>query len=228
MGGFFNIFKNAKRAADGKAQEVADNIEAENMVTFGKQDIDKMETELRKVNENVGTLKGEMAVNEDKIKGIKSEIKKHENDAASLATEHEDLALKHCEAAERLEGQVEPLQMAYDVQKQTLEEQVSARNELKSALMQAESDLVTLKAMDDAAKANENLASVNTESGKSAVAAFAEKKDMAKKRLIKSRVLKEADKDPDSDLAKATQAALGTGGAKARLDALKAKTKKKK
>lgn len=225
MKGFFNIFKNAGRAADAKAQETADKIADEHMVAFGKQDIEKMRSELRKVNENIGTLKGEIAVNDDKISGIKSEIKKHETDAESLTEEHEDLALKHCEAAERLESQLEPLKIAMNTQKQTLDEQIAARDELKSALMQAESDLVTLKAMDDAAKANENLASVNTESGKSAVAAFAEKKEAAKKRLIKSRAIKEADKDPNSELAKATEEALGTGGAAARLAKLKNKKK---
>jgi len=226
MKGFFNIFKNAGRAADAKAQEKADKIAENHMVAFGKQDIGNMRSELRKVNENIGTLKGEIAVNEDRIGGIKKEIKKHEADAKDLAEVEENLALQHCEAAERLESQLEPLQTALDVQKQTLNEQVASRDELKSALSQAESDLVTLKAMDDAAKANENLASVNTDSGKSAVAAFAEKKEAAKKRLIKSRAIKEADKDPNSELAKATAAALGTGGAKARLEALKAKKKK--
>lgn len=224
MGGLFNIFKNMGRAADAKAQEKADEIESANSVAFGKQDIAKMNVELGKVNENIGTLKGEIAVNEDKIKGIRAEIKKHESDAAALAEDNEALALKHCEAAERLEGQLEPLTMALDVQKETLAEQISAKDELKTAQMQAESDLVTLKAMDDAAKANEKLVKINTGSGTSAVADFAKRKEDAKKRLVKSRAMKEG--GGDDDLAKQTAAALGGSSAKDRLAKLQAKKKK--
>jgi len=225
MSGIFNIFKNMGRVADGKAQEKADDIEAKNSVTFGKQDVAKMNVELGKVNENIGTMKGEIAVLEDKVQGIKREIKKHESDATELAADNEGLALKHCEAAERLEGQLEPLAAALTVQKETLAEQQSAKEQLKSNVMQAESDLVTLKAMSDAASANEKLVTVNTSGSTSAVADFAKRKEDMKKRLIKSRAMKEGS-DGQDDLAKETAAALGNSGAASRLAKLQAKKKK--
>jgi phage shock protein A len=224
MKGILNVFKNMGRVADGKAQDKADKIESENSVTFGKQDVAKMNVELGKVNENIGTMKGEIAVLEDKVKGIKLEIKKHESDATELAEDNEALALKHCEAAERLESQLEPLQAALTVQKETLAEQQSAKEQLKSNVMQAESDLVTLKAMADAASANEKLVTVNTSGSTSAVADFAKRKEDMKKRLIKSRAMKD-EGSGDDDLAKETAAALGTGGGASRLEMLKAKNK---
>lgn len=228
MKGLFNVFKNMGRAADAKAQETANNIESEHSVAFGKQDVEKMNGELAKVNGNIGTMKGEIAVNEDKIKGVKAEIKKHETDAAALLEGNEPLALKHCEAADRLSSQLEPLELALQTQKETLQEQISAKEELKSAVMQAESDLVTLKAMDDAAKANEKLVTVNTDTSTSAVADFARRKEEAKKRLIRSRSIKEESRGTDGDLAKETAAALGTGGGASRLEMLKAKNKSSK
>ncbi len=224
MKGLMSLFKNMGRVADAKTQDAADKIESENSVAFGKQDVAKMDIELGKVNENIGTMKGEMAVLEDKVKGIKAEIKKHESDATELAADNEALALKHCEAAERLEGQLEPLQMALQTQKETLEEQISTKDQLKNAKMQAESDLVTLKAMSDAASANEKLVTVNTSGSNSAVADFAKRKEDMKKRLIKSRAMKEGSDGVD-DLAKETAVALGDSSAKDRLAKL---VKKKK
>lgn len=227
MGGFLSVFKNLGRAADAKAQEKADKIESEHSVAFGKQDVVKMQGELAKVNENIGTVKGEMAVLDDKIKGIRAEIKKHDSDAAALSESGNDkLAMQHCDASERLESQLEPLELALKTQKETLDEQISAKEELKSACMQAESDLVTLKAMDDAAKANEKLTTINTSTGTSAVADFAKRKEEAKKRLIRSRSIKEESRGTDGDLAKETTAALG-GGSSARLERLKTAKKKK-
>jgi len=222
--GIFKIFSNTARVIDAKASERAEKIASDNAVSFGKQDVEKMNIELGKVNENIGNIKGEIALSEDRIKGIKAEIKKHDRDATELAEVNEDLAMKHCEASERLESQLEPFEIALQTQKEALEEQISAKDELKNAVMQAESDLVTMKAYEDAAKANENLISINTGSGTNAVADFAKRKEEMKKRLIKSRAMKEASGGGD-DLAAETKKALGTSGGMSRLEKLKAKKK---
>jgi phage shock protein A len=223
MPGFMKLFKNIGKSIDAKADAKADKIEAENAVAFSKQDVEKMQTELGKVNENIGTVKAEMLGLKDKVDGIKSEIKKHDDDAVALSESgKETLAEKHCEAAEMLEGQLAPLQEALKVQKNLLDGQISTKEQLKSAVQQAECDLVTLKAMDDAAKANEKLTTINTGSGTSALADFNKRKEDAKKRLIKSQVMKE-ESGPDTSLEDETKKALGTGGGSSRLAKLKNK-----
>jgi len=223
MKGLKNWFKNMGKVADAKAQEAADNIESEHSVEFGKQDIDKMRMELNNVNENIGTVKAEVAILKDKVKGIEEEIKKHDDDAVALdGAGKASLAEKHCEASEMLEKQLEPLKLSLKTQKDLLDQQISTKEQLKSALQQSEAELVTLKAMTDAAKANEKLSSIDTGSGLNALASFEKRKEEAKKRLIKSQVIKE-ESGPDTSLADETAKALGNSGASSRLARLKNK-----
>ena len=220
--GLMNLIKNAGRAADAKAQKGADAIERENSVEFGKQDVAQMKADLGSINNNIGTIKGEIAVLKDKVKGIKDQIKKHESDAAELdAAGNEKLAIKHCEAAEALESQLEPLEMALKQQTSLLEDQMKAKEEMKRNVQQAEADLMTLKAMEDAATANEKLATINTSSSSSALASFRQRKEDAKKRLVKAQALKEESSAEDS-LDSETAAALGHSGGKSRLEKLRA------
>ena len=60
--GLFNFLKTGKRALDAQMDKAAESIEQENAVEFGKQEIEQMKTELRKIRGNIGTVKGEMAV----------------------------------------------------------------------------------------------------------------------------------------------------------------------
>jgi len=221
--GFLKLFKNIGRAADAKADEGAQAIENANMVAFGKQDIEKMRNDVRTIKGNIGSIKAEIAVLEDKIKGIKSAMKKHEDDAVALMEAgQETLAEQHAAAIGPLEEQVTTLTEALRSQNDILADQIKNKNELAAAVQQAEADLVTIKAMDDAAKANQNLAQISTSSGTSALAAFKERKDAAKKNFIKSKAMKEDD-SAESSLDDATAAALGTSSGKSRLAALMAK-----
>jgi len=223
MGGFFNLFKNLGRVSDAKAQKAADSIESENTVEFGKQDIAKMKDNLAKCNSNIGSLKGEIAILEDKIKSINSEIKKHDEDAKSLDEAGKtDLATKHCEASELLESQLESLNLALATQKDLLKEQIKSKDELKTTIMQSENKLVTLKAMRDAAVANENLAKISTTTGTNVLADFNRREEEAKKRLIRSQSIKEESSDKD-DLKVETEKALGRSGGLSRLEKLRGK-----
>lgn len=223
MGGFFNLFKNMGRVSDAKAQKAADAIESENSVEFGKQDISKMKNELAKCNSNIGTLKGEIAVLEEKIKGIKSDIIKHDEDAKALDLAGKtDLAAKHCEISDTLEGQVASLDLALITQKDLLKEQIKSKEELKTTITLSENKLVTLKAMRDAAIANENLAKISTSSGTNALTDFNRREEEAKKRLIRSQSIKEESSDKD-DLKTETEKALGRSGSLSRLERLRAK-----
>jgi len=222
MGGIFNLIKNLGRAGDAKAQKAADEIDSKNSVEFAKQDIGRMKKDLATCNENIGTIKGELAILKDKIKGIKLEIKKHDEDAKALADTNEALAVKHCEASESMESQLEPLEIARKTQEDLLADQIKTKEELKSAVQQAEADMVTLKAMNDAANANEKLAKINVGSSTSALSEFQRRKEEAKKRLIRAQAIKEESSGGDS-LQEETNAALGLSGGASRLARLKAK-----
>jgi len=223
--GFLKLFKNIGRAADAKADEGAQAIESANLVAFGKQDIEKMKTDIRTIKGNIGSIKAEVAILEDKIKNIQSTIKKHEDDAIALMeADQEDLAEQHASAIGSLEEQITTLTEALRNQNDILADQIKNKNELASAIQQAEADLVSIKAMDDAAKANQNLAQISTTSGTSALAAFKERKEAAKKNFIKSKAMKEDD-SVESSLNDATAAALGTSEGKSRLAALMANKK---
>jgi phage shock protein A len=219
--GFLNLFNNAKKAASAKAQNVADKIEEDNAVDFSKMDLAQVKADVRTVKSNIGSIKGEIAVLEDKVTDLKMQIKKHDDDATALmATGNETLAEKHAVAAGALEKQIDSLQLAIDQQKETLAGQIQTKDELEASVQQAEADLVSIKAMTDAATANEKLAKISTASGTSALAAFEERREAAKKRLIKSQAMKE-ESGSDSSLEKATEAALGNTLAKDRLARLK-------
>lgn len=226
MGGFLNLFRNVGKAASAKAQKEADAIEDANAVEFGKQDIEQMNADLRMIKGNIGSVKGEIAILEDKVKGLKSDVAKHDADALSLSEAgQDDLAEQHATKAASIEKQIASLETALQTQREVLEGQIKNKNELQASLDQAGADLVTIKAMTDAAKANENLAKVSTSSGTSALAAFQERQEAAKKRLIKSQALKE-EGSADTSLEAATAAALGNSTAKNRLAQLKAKNNK--
>lgn len=219
--GFLNLFTNAKKAASGKAQEAANRIAEENAVNFGKQDIAQMEADVRTVKGNIGSLKGEIAILEDKLSDLNAQIKKHDDDAAKLLEAgNEALAEKHANAAGALEKQIESLQLAINQQKETLDGQIKTKDELEESLQQAKADLVSIKAMTDAASANEKLAKISTSSGTSALASFEQRREDAKKRLIKSQALKE-ESGSDSSLEKETEKALGNTAAKDRLARLR-------
>lgn len=223
--GFKNLFKNFGRVADAKAQQAADKIEEDHAVEFGQQDIAQMKNDIRTIKGNIGSIKGEIAVLEDKKKGVQSAIDKHTADATSLAEAGQtELAEQHMQKVITLEGQIDTFQAAIDTQNGILQDQIKNKNELQQAIDQAEADLVTTKAMVDATRANENLAKVSTSSGTSALAAFNERKEAAKKRLIKSQALKEEGSGDDS-LEAQTAKALGNTQAKDRLAALLAKKK---
>lgn len=218
-----NLFKNAGRAASAGAQKKADAIEEANAVEFGKQDIEKMKTDVRTIKGNIGSVKGEIAVLEDKVKNLQSAVKKHQDNALELDDAGQsDLAEQHMNKASTLEVQIENLTVAINTQKTVLDDQIKNKNELQAAIDQADADLVTTKAMVDAAKANENLAKVSTSSGTSALAAFKERQENAKKRLIKSQALKE-EGSADTSLEAETAKALGSSKAKSKLDELRAK-----
>jgi len=223
MGGFFNLFKNLGRASDAKAQKVADVIDDKNSVEFAKQDVEKMRKQLADCNSNIGTLKGEISVNESRINDLKLQIKKHDEDAVALdLAGKQDLAAKHCEAAEIIESQIKSLETALQTHKDVLGDQIKSKEELKSALLQSESEIVSLKAMRDAAEANRNLTQISTSSGTSALADLKRRREAAEKDLIKSRAIKEESSNKDS-LSDETEKALGRSGGLSRLERLKAK-----
>lgn len=223
MKAFKNLFGNIVKLGSAKMQDAADTIDKEHSVDFAKQDIEKMEEDLLKANDNIGEIKGQIAVGEDKIKMIKAKIKKHDEDAKKLKElgdkKSMDLAIQHCDQAELLESQLVPLEEALKQQKQLLEEQTSSRNELKHNVDMAKAQLVTLKAMEDAASANEKMASISISSGKSALAKFKEREEAMKARLVKSRAIKE-ESSSDSSLDAATEKALGESGGSSRLTRL--------
>lgn len=223
--GWMNMFKNMSKTVDAHAQKVADKLEDDNAVEFANQDIVKMKKDRDTVLGNIGKVKGEIAVLKDKIKDTQTRIKKHQDDAIALGESDEELAIKHITAYETLERQLEPLKISLQTQENLLTEQVSTKNDLQSALDQSEAELGTLKAMTDAAHANEKLASVSSDSGTSALASFKSKQEKAKKRLIASQEIKAG--SSGDDLEKKTREALG-GGGKAKLEALMAAKKKKK
>ena len=223
MGGFFNLFKNLGRASDAKAQKVADVIDGKNSVEFAKQDVEKMRTQLAACNSNIGTLKGEISINEGKIKDLKLQIKKHDEDAKALdLAGKQGLAVKHCEAAEVIEGQVKSFEIALKTHKDVLEDQIKSKEELKSALQQAEAEIVSLKAMRDAAEANRNLTQISTSSGTSALADLKRRRESAERDMISSKAIKEASSDKDN-LKDETEKALGRSGGSSRLEKLRNK-----
>ena len=218
MGGIASLFKNFGKKVDAEAQKKADQIASENAVDFGKQDLAELRSNVNKVKGNIGTIKGEIAVLKEKVDGFRAQIKKHDDDAIALETINPDLSRQHLEAAESLDGQVASLQAALDIQEKLLKEQQDTRRELESSLQQAETDLVTLKAMTDAASANEKLSKIN--SGDNALASFKQRNEEAKKRLIRSQTMKEESSTVSLDAE--TRKALGTAGASSRMARLKA------
>lgn len=219
MGGFLSLFKNLGKVADAKAQEKADQIASDNAVEFGKQDLAQLRSDINKVKSNIGTIKGEIAVLEEKKHEFETQISKHDNDAKALIGKNDSLAEQHCLAAESLERQVTAIAEALKVQQGLLTEQQATRQELENALSQAETDLVTLKAMTDAAAANEKLATITSNSGASALSSFKARQEEAKKRLIKSQTMKES--NASESLEEQTRKALGQSGASSRLARLK-------
>jgi phage shock protein A len=221
--GFLNLFKNVGRAASAEAQKKAEAIEDANAVEFGKQDLEKMKSDIRTIKSNIGSIKGEIAVLEDKVKGLRDAVAKHDADAVALSEAgQDDLAEQHANKAATLEQQIATLESAMETQRTVLKDQIKGKDELQAAVDEAEANLVTIKAMTDAAKANENLAQVSTASGTSALASFKEREENAKKRLIRSQALKE-EGGADTSLEAATKAALGGSAAKSRLAMLKDK-----
>ncbi|MDD5649805.1 MAG: PspA/IM30 family protein [Candidatus Nanoarchaeia archaeon] len=219
-GGFFSLFTNIGKVADARAQKAADGIAAEHAVDFGKQDLAQLRSDIDKVKGNIGSIKGEIAILEDKKHDFENQIKKHDDDAKALmAAKNEQLAEQHCLAAESLEKQVTSIEEALKVQRGLLEEQQATRRDLENALQQAETDLVTLKAMTDAASANEKLATITSNSGASALSSFNTRKEEARKRLIKSQTMKES--GTSESLENQTRQALGTSGVSARMARLK-------
>lgn len=224
MGGFLNLFKNIKKSADASAQKAADKLDEKNAVEFAKQDIEKAKGDLRTIKGNIGTIKGEIATIQDNLDSVEAQIKKHDEDAQALMNAgKEALAEQHAEKAEVLEPQAKSLRTALDTQKTLLAKQQETKRKLEMNLQQMESESVTLKALNDAASANEKLATISTATGSNAVSSFKERTERARKRLIKSEAIAD-DSNENTDLEKATEEALGTGGAKARLERLKNKT----
>jgi phage shock protein A len=219
MGGLKSLFANWGRKVDAAAQNEADKIASENAVDFGKQDIAKLKSDVESVKSNIGSIKGEIAVLKDKKDSYEAQIKKHDADALALETVNPTLSQQHLEAGEGLERQVESLKIAIDVQEKLLAEQMNTRRDLESSLQQVETDLVTLKAMTDAAAANEKLAQISSGSGTSALATFKQRQEEAKKRLIKSQTMKES--TASESLEEQTRKALGASGASSRLAKLK-------
>lgn len=221
--GLGNLFKNIGKAASAKAQNAADKIDAEHSVDFAKQEIQQMKDDLGAVIGNIGSIKGEYAVLQDKIKGLKADVKKHEEDAKDLSESGNDkLALAHCEAIEKIEPQLEALNMAAKQQKDLLDDQIGSKDELKNAIDQAEAQLITLKAMEDVTSANEKITKIGPASTSSAMQRFAERQEEAKKRLTRSQAIKDESKG-DTSLEDETKKALGKSAAADRLAKLKGK-----
>ena len=219
--GFLNLFKKIGKAVDAKADKAAEQIENANAVEFSKQDITQMKNDLATVNGNIGSIKGEIHVLEQKIKDMKDQMSKHERDAVALdSAGKSELAVQNCDAADRIERQIAPLEIALDMQKNLLRDQISARDELKTSVDEAEADLISIKAMADVASANEKLTQINTDSGTSAIASFKTRKEEMQKRMIKAQAMKDETTGATS-LARETEKALGAGGS-SRLDRLRA------
>lgn len=222
MGGFFNWFKNVGKSVDAKAQAQADKIEEENAVEFAKQDIVQMKQDLNSVKNNIGSIKGEVAVLENKIDDLTAKIKKHDSDAEELIKANmENLAEEHVEKAELLEKQVNSLKSALVMQKEVLEEQIDAKETLERAVTEAETSLTTLKAMTDAAKANEKLVQISSSSTTSATNSLKTRLENAEKKLIRSRSMVEGNEE--ESLEEKTQKALGKSGSSIRLERIKSK-----
>lgn len=219
--GLGKFFKNLFRSADAKIDAAAEKIEADNAVEFGKQDIEAMEKEVQKATVNISEIKSEIITLEEQIKDIDERVAKHEADAKELdAAGNEELAVKNCEAADRLEDQKESLTEALTLQKELLEDQMEARDELKQAVQDAKSDLVSIKAMNDVAKTNAKLSEINTEGGTNALANFKARKEAAKKKMNKAKVLKE-ESGNGASLEAQTAKALKKNAGSSRLDRLR-------
>lgn len=221
--GLGKFFKNLFRAADAKIDQAAEKIENENAVEFGKQDIEEMQKELLKCTDNIGTIKAEVIDLEDKIKDITEKIEKHESAAEELdAAGNEELAVKNCEAADRLERQKESLTEALNMQKSLIEDQQEAREELKQAILEMESELTEIKAMNNVTAVNAKLAEINTDGSSSALANFRARKDAAKKKMNKAKTIKE-EAGSASSLEAQTEKALKKTAGSSRLEKLRAK-----
>jgi phage shock protein A len=182
-----------------------------------------MREKLDKINSNIGNIKGEIAVLKDKISENETKISNYEDKASLLIDAgNEELAAKNCAAADRIQAQIDSLKETLKIQSELLDEQIAARDELKNAIEEADSDLITMQAMKDVTDAHKNLITINKNDGINTVAAVKKRKEELKKQMVKSKAMKEESRDPTS-LEKETEKVLGKKSGSSRLARLKAK-----
>jgi len=224
--GLLKLLGVVRKAADAKIDAQAEKIENANAVEFGKQDLTKMKEDFANVCTNIGKIKGEIAIFKDKISDAKKRIKQYETNALQLdESGNSELAIKNCEAADRLSSQLETFTEALKMQQDLLQDQMSARDEMKSNLDEAESDIVTMQAMKDVTTANENLIKINKNSGESAVSKLKSRKEALKKQMYAAKAMKEESGGGET-VEQQTAKALGNSTGMSRLEALRAKNKK--
>lgn len=219
------LFKALGGWLKAKDREAAEAIENQNLTEFAKNDLEAMQGELRKVTQNLGSIKGRTKTMEDEIKEKKTEIKDRTAKAEQLiAADKEELAAKQCAIIETMQAEVEALTDALKQQQQLYNTQVTNRDKLRESIQACESELRLMKTQEEVTKSNEALATVNVDGAQSAVSKFQERRKKMQERLNTSQALAEEQQASSNDSLDAeTAAALGQSKGSALLEKLKAK-----
>jgi phage shock protein A len=207
-----------------KDKQAARKIEDNHIVDFAEQDLDTLRAELEKAITNCGMIKARMLTLNDDIKAKSDEITtRTDNAKALLAAGKEDLAMKQGAIVEGLEKQVATLKDAYKQQEELYNEQEANKNELQEKITQCEISLGSMKTLESVKESNESLTTVNTASGKSALASFEDRERRLKEQTNAAKAIRqEHSAGTTKSLDEQTAEALGKKPGSSFLEKLKA------
>jgi phage shock protein A len=216
------LIKSLFGLAKAKSDEAAQKIEDENAVSFAQQDIAKLKEKIAEAVRNVGRIKGTVMSVEQDITTLEKEIEDRTASAKKLLEAgKEEIAQKQCAVIERLENEVETKKSILEEQKNLLGEQEKNRLDLQNLLSDSESNLNTLKSMEDVRKSTEALSEVDTDGANSLAARIKERQERARNRFNTAKATREASKGGKESLDEETAAALGNSAGSSLLAKLK-------
>ena len=217
------LIKSLFGLAKAKSEEAAQKIEDSNAVSFAQQDIAKLKEKISEAVRNVGRIKGMVMTLEQDVEKMEKEIADRTESAKQLLNAgKEEIAQKQCAVIERIQNEVDTKKSILEEQRALLSEQEKNRINLQNLLSESESNLNTLKSMEDVRKSTEALSEVDVDGANSLPARIKERQERARNRLNTAKATRDASRSSEDSLDEETAAALGNSAGASLLSKLKA------
>lgn len=217
------LIKSLFGLAKAKSDEAAQKIEDENAVSFAQQDIAQLKTKIAEAVRNVGKIKGTVITIRQDIDNLQKEIDDRTETAKKLLEAgKEELAQRQCAHIEQVQQQVDTKKAILEEQEALLVEQEKNKNDLQNLLSESESNLNTLRSMEDVRKSTEALSQVDVDGANSLAARIKDRQERARARFNTAKATRDASKSSSSSLDDETAAALGNSAGSGFLAKLKA------